>query len=161
MFRALSLYKEKLSLMSRAKQFMQLMNLYIGASYTWGAENLEQTDCSGLICGTLSLLGNKIRITADGIRRTLAVEDNSIYDEYKVKLIFFVDDKDVAKHVGVVCDNGLVLHASSPKGCLYESEGIVISRYEKRGMKAEVKTLDFSKVDDNTGTMYDLDDELI
>lgn len=161
MVRALSLYREKLDNLSRPQQFMQLMHLYEGATYGWGAENLESTDCSGLICGTLTLLGNKIRINASQVRDKLTVLDNSIFDENKVKLMFFNTEDGDTKHVAVVCDNGLLYHASSPKGTKYESEGMVIDRYFKRGLFAEVRMLDFTRVDDNTGLVYDLDDELI
>lgn len=160
MIRALSLFKEKVDNMNRVDQFMALKNLYEGARYKLGKENLEETDCSGLICGILTFMGNKIRINADNIKNILTIEDNSMYDEAKVKLMFFLDKEGVAKHVGIICPNGLLFHSSSPNGARYEALRVVNRRYEDRGLTPYTAMLDFSKVDMNTGLVYDLDEEL-
>ena len=158
--RALSLFKEKVYLMNRVKEFMTIKNLFLGADYVWGSENLEECDCSGLICGTLTLMGNKIRINAEDIRQILTRNDNQFYDESKVKLGFFISPENKAKHVGIITDNSLFCHASYPKGVAFEDLNHTINRYNLQGYTFEKKMLDFDKVDEHTGLIYDLDEEL-
>lgn len=160
MIRALSLYREKLEKKSRPKQFMTLKNLYEGAEYVLGEENLERCDCSGLVCGILTLLGNKIRINADNIKDILCIEDNKYYDDLKVKLVFFLNEEGVAKHVGILSPNNLIYHASYPNGTRYESLPPTVERYKKKGLEMKVMMLNFDAVDSNTGLVYDLDSEL-
>ena len=125
-----------------------------------GKENLEQCDCSGLVCGVLTLLDNEIRINADNIKDVLAVEDNKYYDVLKVKLVFFLNSEGVAKHVGILCPNNMIFHSSYPNGARHEFLPPTLERYKAKGLESKVMMLDFNKVDMNTGLVYDLDEEL-
>ena len=160
MLRALSLFKEKVEDMNRVDQFMAFKNLFEGAKYKMGKENLVEADCSGVICGILTFMGNKIRINADNIKEILTIPDNAMYDPAKVKLMFFLNEEGEAKHVGIICPNGLLFHSSYPNGARYEALRAVNRRYEDKGLTPHTAMLDFSKVDMNTGLVYDLDAEL-
>lgn len=160
MIRALSLFRERYEKLNRVEQFMVLKNLYEGASYVMGEENIERTDCSGLICGVLTLMGNEIRINANDIKNLLTIPDNIMYDPLKIKLLFYVNDEKEAKHVGIICPNSILFHSSHPNGARFESIRAVNSRYKDRGLTPHVAMLDFTKVDENTGLIYGLDEEL-
>jgi len=160
-FRALSLYREKLENSTRVEEFYQLMNLYYRANYVLGKENLTNTDCSGLICGTLTLMGNKLRINANDIYQVLSLPDNEIYDPLKIKLVFFKDTSGKVKHIGVLCINDIIYHASYPRGAVHEPLTQCFKRYASKGLTHEIRMLSFDKVDENTGLIYDLDEELV
>jgi hypothetical protein len=108
----------------------------------------------------LTLQGNTIRINAEDIRQILTEPDNNVYDPMKVKLGFFISPEGRAKHVGIIAPNKLFCHASFPVGVEYEDLKRTIQRYALQGYTFEVKMLDFDKVDQHTGLIYDLDEEL-
>jgi cell wall-associated NlpC family hydrolase len=151
--RAMSLWREKFEGLKKEEQFKNLALLYYSAPYEWGHEIPLGTDCSGLICGPLILMGHEIRITADQIRTMLCSPHGT------TDLIFFLRD-DKATHVGIILDRGSVIHASGDRGVVIEDLGSLIKEYERKGETYEINSLDFTQVKKNIGLVYDLDTDL-
>ena len=128
--RALSLWREKYSTTCKEDQFKLYTLLFANAPYTWGAENILETDCSGLICGPLILMGHEIRITADQILMKLTKLHGTPKD---VGLVFFMDGEDKATHCGILISPTVVMHASGTRGVVIESLESVVAEYVYKG----------------------------
>jgi cell wall-associated NlpC family hydrolase len=152
--RAMSLWREKFEGLKKEEQFKNLALLYYSAPYEWGHEIPLGTDCSGLICGPLILMGHEVRVTADQIMKnmTSAVVASS-------NLIFFVKDGK-AGHCGIYIGSHAMIHASGERGVVIESTEIVEEEYRLKGYTSIYRELDFDKVEANRGIIYDLDTDL-
>lgn len=159
-FRALSLFKERMEELSKEEQFIKTALLFFGAKYELGTENMRECDCSGLICGALTLMGYKIRVNAHQILTRMVDFNNS--NGKSVVLIGCMKDG-LYKHVGIVLDGGedtVVLNSSHPTGVQIETYDSFINRYIKRGYSVSTFSLDFDKVKAMEGVIYDLDEDL-
>lgn len=161
-FRGLSLFKEKLGRLSKSRQFEKMSLLFQGAEYTMGNENMDNCDCSGLICGTLNLMGYRIRITADEIMRKLTKEYSSENTEEVTFIMCLKDGK--CNHIGIVLQKGeadVIYNSSYPTGVQFETPQIFLERYRIRGYTIAYMYLDWNKVKDMDGVAYGLDKELV
>jgi len=169
-FRALNLWKKKFEKASDNEQFKQLALMYYGGKYTWGKETLEEVDCSGLICGVLTLMGYPIRVTADELMTKFFNKDveDQMYDEDNVKLVFFIAKDSYssqagnrlagrAKHVGILMGDNVMYHAVDPYVC-FEQLDDVIRRYDTSIMVMKGINWDAIKTE---GGKYGLDPELL
>lgn len=160
LFRGMSLWREKFEKSTKEEKFMLMANTFLGAKYTWGSENPLKTDCSGLICGTFILLGFDLRINAEGLRRKVFTDPTSkMYDEKRVKAVFFVKDGK-AEHVGIVGGPNVLYHSSEGKGAMYESLSDLVERYSKYGLEPEYRELSWEDLGKSVGEVYDLDEDL-
>lgn len=151
--RALSHWKEKYSKINKDNQFKNLAVLFLGAPYEWGHEHILGTDCSGLICGPLVYMGYQIRVTADQLMNSI------LSPKGQTQLIFFVKDGK-ATHCGIGLGQGAMIHASGKRGVVIESTEAVFNEYKDTGHHAVVGYLDWEKIEENEGLVYDLDSEL-
>lgn len=160
-YRALALFKESTSPLNLTDQFYKVALLFFGAKYKMGSENMLECDCSGLICGTLNLMGYKIRVTADEIMNKLT--DRSDPDSDNPLLIGCKKDGKY-KHIGIGMKAGeseVVYNSSYPTGAQFESINNFINRYKKRGYTITITELDWDKVKELDGVAYGLDKELV
>ncbi len=158
-YRALSLFAERIRNLSLSEQFTKTALLYFGAEYKMGSENLQLCDCSGLICGTLTLMGFKIRITADEIMKNLTTTRETLTS---VMVIGCKKDGKF-KHIGIILPKGgseVVYHSSYPYGVQFESLKHFGKRYTDRGYTFETAYLDWATIENTHGEVYGLDKEL-
>ena len=165
-FRAINLWKKKFEKRSENEQFKDLALLYYGGKYKWGREVPEEVDCSGLICGVLTLMGYPIRVTANELMLEFFNEEPD-FNKDDIKLVFFVSNEAFgsisgnrlagqARHVGILMDNYIILHATEPKVCLEELELIEL-RYKDSEMV--IKSVNWDAIKSARG-LYGLDPEL-
>ena len=171
--RAMTLWREKYEKSSRYEQFWLLAYLYLDAPYVWGKEVPGETDCSGLVCGIFTFMGNPIRVTATSLMNDVFLtETDGIYEEGTIKAGFLVANNDyhtpsgkrpagTARHVGLLYGENLFLHASFPRGTAVEELEKVRRRYEEMDCSMIFKELDWCALKKMEGQTYGLDEDLI
>jgi len=171
--RALSLWREKYENANREERVRLLAYLYLDAPYIWGAEAPGGTDCSGLLCGIFTFMGNPIRVTAtDLMNKVFTKKSNATYDKKVTKAFFLVANNDyetpdgvrpagTARHVGLLYGKGMLLHATYPKGTVVESIESVESSYSKSNVTMIFKELDWDALKKMKGEVYGMDTDLL
>lgn len=171
--RAMSLWREKYEMASRVEKVRLLSYLYLDAPYVWGSEAPGGTDCSGLLCGIFTFMGNPIRVTAtDLMNKVFTKETDGTYVPDIIKAGFLVANRDyetpdgvrsqgTARHVGLMYDTGLFLHATSPAGTIVETIAEVRDKYYERDCSLIWKELDWDALEQMKGETYGLDKELV
>ena len=154
-FRFYSLLKEKIDDASETEKFKLYALGFATAPYRWGRESLDGTDCSGLISGVLMFMGYSIRTTADFFYK--AMVDRSSVDG--IKMVFFVDEKDDAKHVGFYISDDIIMHANGDRGVTFDYEDNLEQEYIDKGYKMFTRYLNFAKVKENDGTFNGKDED--
>lgn len=150
--RAMSLWREKFEGLSKEEQFKNLALTYYGAPYEWGHEIALGTDCSGLICGPLILMGHEVRITADQLLKTCTSQT------FVENVFFMYNQEKKAHHCGIILDKGACIHASGKRGVVIESIESVKNEYSTSMMLK--RSIDWAKVEASRGIVYDLDTDL-
>ncbi len=166
-YRALNLWRKKFDKRSEDEQFLDLALLFYQGQYTWGKENLEKVDCSGLISGVLALMGYPIRTTADDfMKRFFTKKTSYTYRPNVVKAVFFVSKDNYqtpsgekqagnARHVGILIGEGIIFHAVSPLVC-FERLKAVQERYDSSDMV--IKEIDWDAIKADEGKYaYDVE----
>lgn len=171
--RAMSLWREKYEKANRVEKVRLLAYLYLDAPYVWGSEAPGGTDCSGLLCGIFTFMGNPIRITAtDLMDKVFTIETDSSYEKEKIKAGFLVANNDydtpdgirpkgTARHVGLLYGTGLFLHATYPTGTIVQTVAEVRDSYYERDARMVWRELNWGKLKEMKGTTYGLDQELV
>ena len=171
--RAMSLWREKYENANRVEKVRLLAYLYLDAPYVWGSEAPGGTDCSGLICGIFTFMGNPIRVTATDLKKKVFTKDtDGTYEPAKIKAGFLVAKNDydtpdgirragTARHVGLLYGEGLFLHATYPRGTVVEAIKTVRDSYYERDCELVWKELDWEDFASMKGEVYGLDSELI
>lgn len=171
--RALSLWREKYERASREEKVRLLAYLYLDAPYVWGSEAPGGTDCSGLLCGIFTFMGNPIRVTATELMNKVFTEEvTGEYVPSVIKAGFLVANNDyetpdgirkagTVRHVGLMYGEGLFLHASSPRGVAIETTAEVRDTYYERDCRMEWRQLNWERLKEMKGTSYGMDKELI
>ena len=168
--RALSLWRQKYEKSSLAEKFRRMTDLFMGAEYVWGKENILECDCSGLICGALIMMGYNVRVTATQLKEIVDTDGIERHPD-KIHLIFFIASEDydtpsgrrsagTVRHVGIVASDDIVLHASHPKGVAYERIEELVDRYNSKGCYTLIAPLNWNKVRQMEGKAYGLDEEV-
>ena len=163
-YRALNLFKKKFDKRTESERFKDLALLYYGGKYTWGREVPEEVDCSGLMCGVLTLMGYPIRVDADTLMTKFFNKDAY---ENDLQLVFFVakDSYDSpsgtrlagrARHVGILIGKDITFHARSPRAT-FETLEAVRERYDTSDML--IKSVNWEAIKSEDGH-YGLDIEL-
>ena len=163
-FRALNLFRKKFDKRTREEQFKDLALLYFGGKYTWGREVPEEVDCSGLICGVLTLMGYPIRVSADELMRKFFNKDD---EKSNLKLVFFVSKEaydtpsgnrlaGIARHVSILIGDDILYHAVSPR-VRFESLDVAKKRYDTSSVV--IKSVNWEAIEAEDGK-YAIDPEL-
>jgi hypothetical protein len=160
-FRFFSLLRDKIFSASSAKEFKLYMLNFAEAPYKWGKEGIAGTDCSGLVCGPLMYMGYNVRVTADDLYKKACDKTSEIADPEKVHLVFFVDKKDRATHVGVFVSPNVIMHASGARDVTFDSLDDLMAEYEDKGEKAEFRILNFDKVYEMNGQVNGKDEDYV
>ena len=171
--RAMTLWREKYEKADREEKVRLIAYLYLDAPYVWGAEAPGETDCSGLVCGIFTFMGNPIRVTATSLMNDVFLKDtDEKYEEGKIKAGFLVANNDYdtpsgrrpagnARHVGLLYGDDLFLNASYPRGTIIEEVGKVREKYRERDCTMVFKELDWDALAKMKGQTYGLDTDLV
>ena len=155
----INLFEKKIEKMENKVRKFKLITLsQLFGKYTWGSENVEETDCSGTVCLPLMILGYPIRVTAARLEE-LFKEEATEYSENEVQAIFYFKDGKV-KHVTPIVGEGMIVNASGYKEEIKLEKAInVIKEYKERGYTSKIKKLNFSDLE-GIEEVFGLDEEL-
>jgi hypothetical protein len=95
----------------RDYEFIKTIALkYLNAPYMWGGKTPYGIDCSGLVQMVYKIAGYKLkRDTSEQVRQGVII--NNLKDSKPGDLAFFSDDKGKIGHVGIIIDDGKIIHA--------------------------------------------------
>jgi cell wall-associated NlpC family hydrolase len=84
---------------------------FLNIPYLWGGKSTFGTDCSGLVQSIMKIVGIPLgRDTSEQVTQGLAL--NMLPEARTGDLVFFDNEEGEIVHVGLLMDQGLVLHAS-------------------------------------------------
>jgi len=125
-----------------------LLRFFAGIPYGWGKENLWESDCSGIVCAVLFIMGYDIRVSADFLYQRIFTKPVSRYTARDRIMAVFYIDKESGKctHVAPVLENYIVLNAEL---VLQEKTARTVRLYfEARDHRAEWRELDWKALED-------------
>ncbi len=92
-------------------QAMKVANKYLGVPYLWGGRSPLGLDCSGLVQVVFKVAG--IQLPRDASQQALMGEEVAfVHQAREGDLAFFDNEEERIVHVGVICAEGEILHAS-------------------------------------------------
>lgn len=128
--------------MSERDRLAYLARFLWGSPYSWGNEIVGDVDCSGSICWSLYLMGYNIRITADGIFKSLCVPLKG--KAAPGDLAFFIPEgESKVKHVVIFSDSSLVMDADVGEGFIDTPLNDEVKM--RPGQRLETGRIDFIK----------------
>lgn len=147
---------------SMADRWRMLIRFFAGAGYDWGKENLYGSDCSGLVCAPLYILGYNIRVSADFLYNNIFLKKVTKYaDRDKIMAVFYINESGKCTHVAPVLENYIVMNAEP---IIQEKTARTVRLYfQARGYTAIWRELDFRAVENISlegKYVYGLDPEL-
>jgi len=147
---------------SKAELFRLLCLQYVDLPYIGGQENpLHGTDCSGLVCGPLHMMGYDIRTTADSLYHHIFTDKLTNAHEYadttKIIAVFYITN-DKRKHFGRTVKSGYVTHVAPVVGqyvllnaweptIKLMTSAAVYAYYNARNFKVEWRALDWDALE--------------
>ena len=94
-------------------RWRMLLRFFAGIPYGWGKENLVESDCSGLVCAVLYIMGYNIRVSADFLyNRVFTKKITSHTARNKIMAVFYIEkETGHCSHIAPVLENYIVLNA--------------------------------------------------
>jgi hypothetical protein len=87
-----------------------IARFFMAAPYLWGGKSPFGVDCSGLVQQVYRMCGYKLPRDAED--QVSVGESVSVSGSQPGDLAFFKDEKGAVSHVGIICENLSILHAS-------------------------------------------------
>lgn len=113
---------ERIERMTSAQQWRFFCGMLNGTNYVGGKENLDESDCSGVVSFALVCMGYSIRATADAFYQKLFIHNAAEHwDDPERILAVFCALKGEGDHYGVHRPAGFVTHVAPVIG-----EGVVL-----------------------------------
>lgn len=111
---------------------------YLNAPYLWGGKTPYGVDCSGLVQMVYKIAGYKLRRdTRDQVKQ--GVEVHQLKDAKPGDLAFFSDDKGKISHVGILFEDGKIIHAHGQVRLdTLNEKGIFNEKNKKQTHKLEI-----------------------
>ncbi len=131
-------------------QFIQYASKFAGAEYVLGSENIFQTDCSGLVCGPLMMMGYNIRTTANDLSNRVFTEPVGKNEPFyrSIQVVFFRElGISRVTHVAPIVGRGVILDAvkeSDP--VMYKALAPVQSWYIRNGYEVFTRKISWPRV---------------
>lgn len=143
--RFLELVRTHVKGMDRSRRLAYLVRFFWHSAYEWGHEIITGTDCSGMVCGALLMMGYNVRTTAQGLKDFLT-EGTWITHPRCGDLAFYsVVGTGKVVHVAVVSDNWVLMSAEAPNTLDVPFEMAVRERMEK-GQEIEFRRVNWEAV---------------
>ena len=103
--------------MSKGEQFRFFCSWYGGIAYVGGKENyVYGSDCSGVVCGPLYLMGYDIRCTANDLFREIFTDEVDGYEDREQIMAAFYVTREPTKHFGEMVPAGHITHVAPMVG---------------------------------------------
>lgn len=157
------IFKKRYEQASQPERWRMLTRFFAGLPYGWGKENLLESDCSGLVCAVLYIMGYDIRVSADFLYKRIFTKKVTRYtDREKIMAVFYIE-KETGRctHVAPVLENYIVLNAEL---VLQEKTAREVRKYfEARGHRAEWRELNITALENYSlagENVYGLDPQL-
>ena len=129
-------------------RWRMLLRFFAGIPYRRGKENLWESDCSGLVCAALYIMGYDLRVGADFLYRHVFTKHVRKYtSRSKIMAVFYMkNDTGKCTHVAPVLENFIVLNAEPT---LQEKTARAVRIYfEGQNHWSEWRELDLKKLDE-------------
>ncbi len=104
------------------RKIVQIAQEYLGKKYCYGGNGPSCFDCSGFVLEVLQRCGyTNLPRTAAELSATLPTKHNDWEHAQPGDLIFFdFERRERVGHVGIVMNDGLMIHASTQRGIVIE-----------------------------------------
>ena len=105
-----SIYELKETLSKEIPDIKTVAMSYLNTPYLWGGRSIFGIDCSGFIQNIYKILGMKI--CRDASQQINYGEEVHFSQRKEGDLAFFINDKDLVHHVGLLIEGDKIIHAS-------------------------------------------------
>ena len=88
----------------------EIAEIYINTPYLWGGKSIFGIDCSGLVQNVFKVCG--VDLPRDAAQQMNVGETINFENRLAGDLVFFVNDKGIVHHVGILTNPGEIIHAA-------------------------------------------------
>jgi gamma-D-glutamyl-L-lysine dipeptidyl-peptidase len=116
----------------------EIAKMYMNAPYLWGGRSLFGIDCSGFVQVIFKILGRKLK--RDAYQQAEQGTLVNFFEEAKLgDLAFFDNEEERIVHVGMVLDQGHIIHASGKVRIdVFDHQGIFNSETRRYSHKLRI-----------------------